>query len=184
MIRNILIILSLILTLTAAAQTDVTTFMNVPVNGTRTSMVRKLLKAGLKKAGKDLLLEDVDGKSFIVTLQTNGKEVCRVTMTPTRGTGDVFLAVQMYNTLIECYRRDCGYCEKEYNREALMADSLNWKRYIKQGMYYAEFFQAADPQMYVKRVSFRLTEKNGEYCIERRYDNIYKIPNNNQITIK
>lgn len=179
--RTILIALSLILTLTLSAQSNITTFMGIPVEGTRAAMTTQLLKNGLVKAGNDFLINNIEGRSFLVRIMTNKGKVYRISMVETKGTSDVHSILTKYENLIDEFRaNETLYCEYEYNKPVDPAHEPFWENFIHQGAYYAEFFQVSDPQLYSRRVAFRITDEFGDYRIERLYDNIYNLPEGEQ----
>lgn len=179
--RTIIAALTLVLSLTLSAQNNVTVFMGVPVDGTEASMIAHLMKNGATRKGENIVLNKIDGNPYIIRLKTNKGRLWRVSMIDSKGTKDVNRILSIYEAMIDAYRENTNqYCEYEYNKPVNPADSLNWENYIHQGAYYAEFFQIADPQLYSRRVAFRITDEFGDYRIEHMYDNIYNMPEGEQ----
>lgn len=175
--RTLSIIITLMLTLTLSAQDNITTFMGIPVDGTREVMTAKLLKNGVVKKDNNLIVKDIEGGTYFIQLKTHKGKVYRVSMVETKGTDDVNRIIGRFDSLVEEYRENTAlYCEFEYNHPVI-ADSIDTKeQYIKQGCFFAEFFQKADPQLYSKRIGIQITDRYGDYRIERLYDNVYNMP--------
>lgn len=174
--RILTIAMTLMLALYVQAQGSVTSFLGIPVDGSRATMVKELVKKGFVRKSNDRLDCVIEGVPYIVKIMTNKGRVCRISLIEKEGTEDVSLAVEKYNALIEWYRNSKDYTEYEYNDPIRSSDNLTYERYICEGWYYAEFFQVCDPQLYSKRVSFKLSDEYGDYRIVRCYDNIYNLP--------
>lgn len=175
--HTLTIIIILLLSLTAAAQGNITTFMGIPVDGTKDAMTQQLLKNGVKHKGNDLVASNIEGKTYLIRLETHKGKVYRVSMVETKGTEDVNRILARYEALIEEYRENTSmYCEYEYNPPVNYKHANDFEKYIHDGCYYAEFFQAADPQLYSRRMAFRITDEFGDYRIEWLYDNIFNMP--------
>lgn len=173
--------IAFLLTLTLSAQSNITTFMGIPVDGTKAAMTAYLLKNGAKRQGKDLIFNSIDGNPYIIRLMTNKGRVWRVSMVDGKGTKNVEQILGIYEEMIDSYRaNETQYCEYEYNKPVDPAHEQYWENFIHQGAYYAEFFQVSDPQLYSRRVAFRITDEFGDYRIERLYDNVYNLPEGEQ----
>lgn len=175
--QAIITTIAFLLTLTLSAQGRITTFLGIPVKGTESTMTKKLIKNGLTETRNGLLMTGRDGRTYLVQVVSNKGKVCRVSVIETEGTEDVNLAIAKYNALIEDYKNDTiGHAEYETNPIVRPANENAHRKFIQEGWYYAEFFQAAKPQRYKKRVAFRITDKYGDYRIEKYYDNLFNMP--------
>lgn len=175
--HSLTIVLSLLLTLTMSAQSNITTFMGIPVDGTKESMTMKLLKNGVEKRGRDLMIDDVLGTSYFIRLMTNKGKVYRISMTEAKGTEDMNTIINKFYSIVEEYKENTQlYCELEPNHPVMAENDEIKKQYIKDGCYLAEFFQQADPQLYSRRIGIQITDKYGDYRIERLYDNVHNMP--------
>lgn len=158
------------------AQKNITTFMGIPVNGTKSSVVAKLKSRGFVKDGHDCLKGEIENIPYLVRVMTDRGRVYRISVVEEKGTDDVSLAVARYNSLLDWFRKDSNYTEYEYNPYIYPSDNLKYEKKIADGWYYAEFFQKEEPQLYSRLVSFRITDEYGDYRIERCYENIYNSP--------
>lgn len=67
-------------TLCANAQKDVTKFLGIPVDGSKSEMIQKLKAKGFKPSSQDKnILEGIfNGRKVNVFINTNGNKVCRL----------------------------------------------------------------------------------------------------------
>lgn len=173
--RIFTIALLAMLTLTASAQ-NTTTFLGIAVEGSKAEMTKKLLENGAVRGKNGLEISGIDDVPYLIKIHTNRGKVYRLSLIESKGTEDVSLAIAKYNALLDWYKNSPDYAEYEYNRPADGSDNLKYENYVHQGVYYAEFFQQSDPQLYNRRVGFQITDAFGDYRIERMYDNIYNMP--------
>ena len=171
------ITLAFLLALSLQAKNPITTFLGIPVGGTKSEMISKLKEKGvLTEAGSEMRCS-ISGVPYIVKIMTDKNKVYRISLTEVAGTDDVCKAVAKYNELIEQFRNnDRKYTEYESNDLIHECDSPKYRHYIHEGWCYAEFFQVSDPQLYSKRVSFKISDEYGDFRIVRCYDNIYNMP--------
>ena len=57
-----------------------------------------------------------------------------------------------------------------------MKDKPFYEEMLKEGFFYAEFFQVSDPQLYSKLVNIRVAEIDSTYRIIICFDNIFNKP--------
>lgn len=175
--RLLAIALSSMLAASLSAQGNITSFLGIPVNGTKAEVTQKLIEQGAVKVKDGLLISGIDQMAFLIRIKTHKGKVYRISLIDTKGTKDVKTALDRYNSLIDSYRGNtCGYTEYEHNSFVIFNDEATAERHIHEGDYYAEFFQVADPQLYNRKVGFTITDEFGDYRIERIYDNIYNMP--------
>ena len=175
--RLLTIALSVILTASLSAQGNITSFLGIPVNGTKAEVTQRLIEQGAVKVKDGLQISGIDQMPFLVRIKTHKGKVYSISLVETKGTKDVKTAVARFNSLIDSYRENtCEYTEYEYNSFVVINDETSTERHIHEGDYYAEFFQVADPQLYNRKVGFTITDEFGDYRIERIYDNIYNMP--------
>lgn len=173
--RIIIITLTLVLALAMQAETTVT-FMGVPVKGRQESFKQQLLKKGCYTDKNNVLKGVVDGKLCTIIINTTEGKVANVTAIEDEPIADEYVAVARYNHLLDYYKNSPDYAEFEANTYPQAETPENIRKNIsEEWYYYAEFFQKAEPQRFTKRMSFRLTDKYGNYRIVRYYDNNFDI---------
>lgn len=171
------ITLTLMLAVSLQAQKSVTTFLGIPVEGTKSEMVNKLKENGVLTESGSGMSCTISGVPYIVKIMTNDNKVYRISLTEQVGTDDICKAIAKYNELIEQFRNnEKEFTEYESNDLIHECNSPKYRHYIHEGWCYAEFFQVCDPQLYSRKVSFKISDEYGDYRIVRCYDNIYNLP--------
>ena len=167
---------ALITSLALSAENGATSFMGIAVDGSVKVVKHDLTLKGFSpsKAGK--LQGIYDGVSYTIDVCTHKNKVYRIKLTETKGVTDIDTAIDRYNSFLEKYRNNPQYTEYEYNWPALMKDKPFYEEMLKEGFFYAEFFQVSDPQLYSKLVNIRVAEIDSTYRIIICFDNIFNKP--------
>lgn len=77
--KNILIVLLLVFSMSLYAQKDVTKFLGIPVDGSKSEMISKLKAKGFQSVPtSDDLVGEFNGANVIVSVVTNNNKVCRI----------------------------------------------------------------------------------------------------------
>lgn len=176
--RLLSISVALMLAISLQAQSNVTSFMGVPVNGSKTKVIQQLKSKGLVAGVGDIdMMGVVDGRICLVNILTHKSKAYRIMVIEKDATTDVNAIIKRYNNLIETYRNDSTMTEYEYNRAVTSRDMPFYEDYIHSGVYYAEFFQkSGEPELYDRRVSFEISDEFGGFRIVTCYDNIHNMP--------
>ncbi len=141
--RIFTILFSLMLTVTLLAQNDVTTFLGIPVDGTKTSFIQKLKAKGFvttSMSGTDLQGK-FNGKDVYVIVQTNNNKVCRVVVTEKDKTRDESDIRIRYNRLMDQFQANEKYVELIPNEEIDDDTDISYEMNVKNKRFQAEFYQ-------------------------------------------
>ncbi len=141
--RIFTILFSLMLTVTLLAQNDVTTFLGIPVDGTKTSFIQKLKAKGFvttSMSGTDLQGK-FNGKDVYVIVQTNNNKVCRVVVTEKDKTRDESNIRIRYNRLMDQFQANEKYVELIPNEEIDDDTDISYEMNVKNKRFQAEFYQ-------------------------------------------
>ncbi len=78
--RIIFLTLAIMATFTVCAQQDVTTFLGIPVDGTKAEMRKKLIEKGYtpSKSDSNVLEGEFNGEDVYISIQTNNNKVWRI----------------------------------------------------------------------------------------------------------
>ncbi len=177
--RILSIILSMLLALSVQAKKDVTTFMGVSVDGSRSKVITALKAAGCSSSDAQTLQCDFCGQKMTVEVRSSRKGVYQVVLTEKTGTENVDSAIVRYNSLIDWFRSNGEYTEYESNPYIYKTGNQNTiARYIHEKWYYAEFFQKpkGGEEVYDKPVSFYLTDDEGNYRLIVLFENRNNMP--------
>lgn len=130
------LVCAFILSITAFAQTDVTKFLGIPVDGSKTAMIEKLKAKGFtheRVSGEDVLTGEFNGRKSRIYVVTNNNKVCRIMVCDvnTMDEGDIRIR---FNTLCEQFKRNPKYVSFSdqsipKNEDISYEMSVNAKRY-------------------------------------------------------
>lgn len=154
----------------------VTSFLGIPVDGPKVKMVSLLKGKGFTRAGKDCMRGCIKKTPCMVNILTNKGRVYAVSVVEEDSLMDASAAIGKYNALIKYYKGSKNYTEYETNSYIRETDNLFFEERLAEDMYYAEFFQVCDPQLYDRLVSFRIMAGEGGYYIQRCYVNVHNAP--------
>lgn len=171
------IAIMMMLVLNMSAQQGITTFLGIPVDGSKTLFIQKVKAKGFEQDTKDNSLNGMfEGRPVTIKVFTDNGKVSRVMVIDSESTRDVMEIVDKYNGLIDTYRERPDLTEYESNPYIRDAEAAIHMRFIHEGFYYAEFFQRNDPELYSRLMSFKISDEKGEYRIITCFDNIYNLP--------
>lgn len=140
--KKIIFTILLMLPVVVLAQNDVTTFMGIPVDGSKMEFIGKLTKKGFQyNASKDILTGQFNGAQKEILIQTNNNKVCRVVVTDkeeTRSESDIIIK---YNKLIGQFQSNERYAEFPPNENIEEGTDINYEISVKNKRYQAQFYQ-------------------------------------------
>lgn len=183
--------------LTISAQTDVTTFLGIPVDGFKADMRKKLIEKGFtpKTVGENEFLEgEFNGHDVRVYIVTNNNKVYRIMLVDRNGTDEAQIKIRFNNL---CYQFEKN---ERYSSEDMTIpedEDISYEMSVHDKIYEAIFFQKsvlptglvlteddakAAARAYTeatlkKPVWFRIGETAGQYYIYMYYDNEYNKAN-------
>ena len=111
MYRKIIVAITLsLLSMVVFAQKDVTKFLGIPVDGTKTEMLNKIKAKGFVPSSldKDILEGEFNGKDVYVSVATNGNKVRRVMVKNQRGYSEYDARLQ-FNILCKQFMNNSRY---------------------------------------------------------------------------
>lgn len=191
------IVLMMFCALTISAQTDVTTFLGIPVDGFKADMRKKLIEKGFtpKTVGENEFLEgEFNGHDVRVYIVTNNNKVYRIMLVDRNGTDEAQIKIRFNNL---CYQFEKN---ERYSSEDMTIpedEDISYEMSVHDKIYEAIFFQKsvlptglvlteddakAAARAYTeatlkKPVWFRIGETAGQYYIYMYYDNEYNKAN-------
>ena len=91
------------------AQQDVTTFLGIPVDGTKPEMIKKLKGKGfVYSANSDFLKGEFNGEEVVIGVVTNNNRVWRIAVMDKRNRSEQQIKMR-YNQLCEHYSNNKRY---------------------------------------------------------------------------
>lgn len=135
-------------TLCANAQKDVTKFLGIPVDGSKTEMIRKLKAKGFKSSSQDKnILEGIfNGRKVNVFINTNGNKVCRLMVCDADLMDERSIQIR-FNTLCSQFSNNPKYVSLLDNELIPEDEDIAREIIIKNKRYDAIFFQKPEQML-------------------------------------
>lgn len=197
--KKLLLTISLLLsTLTINAQTEVTKFLGIPIDGTKPEMIRKLKAKGFTESplnqylGEDVLEGEFNGYDVTVYVGTNKNKVYRIMLLD-----NVYLSESQIKTRFNILVNQFENNENYYNSTDYTIpedEDISYEMLVNNKRYEALFYQYKKPtddeitedmslyeytslldnkraESLNRCVWFRIVQQGSRYCICMYYDN-------------
>lgn len=190
--KKILFILLLnILALTGNAQNnDITKFLGIPIDGTKTEMIQKLQSKGfiLKEKGTETehMEGEFNGQKVNLHLGTNNRKVYRIMAVDKTLRGETDIRIR-FNTLLRQFENNENYEASPINEYIDEDEDISYEILVHDKRYEAIFYQKSKEdkillkpnwdKLVMRSVWFMIAEYHGEYYIDMFYDNEYNRAN-------
>lgn len=125
-------------------QKDVTTFLGIPVDGSKSSFIQKLKTKGFINSTKSDMQGVFNGKDVYLNIQTNKSLVCRVIVSlknETRSESDIRI---QFNRLLNQFQENQKYVGLPTNKEIVEEDDISYEILVKNKRFDAYFYQKPD----------------------------------------
>lgn len=161
----------LMLSVALHAQKEVTKFLGIPVDGSKSSMIQKLKNKGfVYYPSADYLEGEFNGQQVDVFIATNNNKVCRIMVCDKNTYNEGQIKIR-YNTLCRQFANNQKYvpisAEELSDRE-----DISYEMTVNKKEYQAGYAQLpADDDLTKRLVWFRISERYGKYYIAIFYDN-------------
>lgn len=161
----------LMLSVALYAQKEVTKFLGIPVDGSKSSMIQKLKNKGfVYYPSADYLEGEFNGQQVDVFIATNNNKVYRI-MVCDKNTYDEGQIKIRYNTLCRQFANNQKYVPISAE-ELSEREDISYEMTINKKEYQAGYAQLpADDDLTKRLVWFTISKFNGEYYITMYYDN-------------
>lgn len=171
------IIVLLVASMTLFAQSDVTKFLGIPVDGSKPDMIRKLKEKGfVSSVYGDALEGEFNGQEVLVRIGTNNNKVYRIAVADKNLSNETNIRIR-FNILCDQFANNPKYNPYSGNVNDYIIpenEDISYEMSVKNKRYQANFYQIPDP---MKSVWFMINEFRGEYSIFMFYDNLYNQAN-------
>ena len=172
------------------AQKEVTKFLGIPVDGTKSAMIQKLKVKGFTyNATGDYLEGEFNGSQVNVFIVTNNNKVCRI-MVADKSTVDEGDIKIRFNNLCRQFERNKKYGKTPFGDHMISDDEdISYEITVHNKQYQAMYFQKPEAEgldedsdeykekeldcFVNKSVWFTIGELYGKYYIAMFYDNEY-----------
>ena len=131
-----------------SAQKDVTTFLGIPVDGTKSAMKQKLINKGFipsKIKGQDFLEGEFNGTKVHVYIVTNNNKVYRIMVADENTLDEANIKIR-FNKLVGQFERNERYSAPFEHENQRIPDSedISYEMTVHKKVYEAAFFQKPD----------------------------------------
>ena len=175
------IMFTLMLTVTLLAQNDVTTFLGIPVDGSKSEFIQKLKVKGFTMDYKlDMLTGKFNGRESYISISENNGKVWRVAVIDKTPKNETQIKID-FNHLTALFRQNGKYIGHDDNRMLDEDDHISYGVRIQHKQYQNVFYQKGISDNAIdtnKTVWFLLNEISyGQYVLVIMYDNKYNEAN-------
>ncbi|MDY5005870.1 MAG: hypothetical protein SPF12_05825 [Prevotella sp.] len=128
------------------AQTDVTKFLGIPVDGNKSDMMRKLKSKGFTQSpyNKGVLTGKFNGMDVDVYIATNNDKVCRIMVCDVNAMDEASIKVR-FNVLCEQFKNNSKYYSLSEEDPKLKEDeNISYEMTVNKKRYEAIFYQRPD----------------------------------------
>ena len=184
--RNLfVVIIALFVSTVSFAQNDVTTFLGIPVDGTKSAMIQKLKAKGFTyDATSDMLEGEFNGQLVNILIGTENNKVYRICLIDQHETTESQIKIR-FNTLCRQFEKNGKYLPMDDNQEIGESEDISYEMLVHKKEYQAAYYQVGSAgvksfydksleeieQLSDKVVWFRIAENYGKYIIVMYYDN-------------
>ena len=157
------------------AQRDVTKFLGIPVDGSKSEMISALKNKGFSSTygGEFDLIGEFNGQSVQLAIVTNGNKVYRVCLQDQVGQSEGDIKIR-FNRLCRQFLNNDKYEAFNKNCELSESEDISYEMTVHNKRFEAAFYQKPDAN---KLVWFMISQQMGRYYILMFYDNCYNESN-------
>lgn len=144
--KKFVLFLLLFVTCSLFAQEEVTKFLGIPVDGTKSEMIRKLKEKGFKesKYDTDVLTGEFNGVDVNIYVVTNKSKVYRIMVCDCNLQSETSI-VARFNKLYYQFYTNGKYMPTTFDRQNIPIDEdIRYEINVNQKRYEASFFQYAE----------------------------------------
>ena len=163
----------LMLSIALHAQHNVTKFLGIPVDGTKTSMIQKLKNKGFTYDVKnDVLSGEFNGGKVNIFIVTYKNKVWRICVHNQHTCDEAQIKIK-YNVLCQQFNNNAKYISLESN-EIPENEDISYQMSVNSKEYQSSYYQLPKDEELTKRlVWFTIYENYSKYNICIFYDNEY-----------
>lgn len=173
-------IMQLMFTVAIMAQHDVTKFLGIPVDGSRSEMIQKLEAKGYKyDKVSDLLTGEFNGRDVFIQVQTNNNKVWKIVVGDTESSDVINIKIR-FNNLCQQFELNTRYESGSSNQLIPDKEDIGFEMTVHKKRYEAGFFQKGGDGNadFSRSVWFMINNPiYNKYSILLFYENGYNMPN-------
>lgn len=175
----------LIMSVGMYAQKDVTKFLGIPVDGTKSAMIQKLKEKGFTyNSALDYLEGEFNGQNVYILVVTNNNKVYRIMVQDATASNEGDIKIR-FNNLCYQFEKNKKYISASSSDQTLSEnEDISYEILVHNKRYEASYRQIAErtegesaenamERTFMKSVWFMIHKNYGEYRIIMYYDNKY-----------
>lgn len=138
--------IALMLSVATFAQKNVTQFLGIPIDGTKSAMIQKLKAKGFTyNASDDVLSGQFNGRSVNLHVVTNNNKVYRIMVADAVGTSEGEIKIR-FNTLCSQFSKNDKYVPQNVFGEYELSDDedISYEMSVHDKRYQAAYYQIAE----------------------------------------
>ena len=147
--RIIILGLAMMIAIVASAQKNVTQFLGIPVDGTKTAMIQKLKDKGFTYNAKYECLEgEFNGRNVVLAIATNNNKVWRIMIKDASPSTETNIKIR-YNTLCRQFEKNSKYIPQDFEGKYEISDDvdLSYEIMVNKKRYEAAYYQVIEKDM-------------------------------------
>lgn len=164
------------------AQKDVTKFLGIPVDGTKSAMIQKLKSKGFTyNQQKDCLEGEFNGREVKIYVVTNNNKVYRIMVKDAYGEDESSIKIR-FNTLCKQFENNSKYLPATFEESQIIGEDekISYEMLVHKKRYQASFCQtsketidtAAFTDYFYSKVSELYTEEELSHLTEEQEETI------------
>lgn len=172
-----LILILLVVSFVASAQ-EATTFLGIPIDGSKSEMISKLKAKGYKQSttDRDALEGEFNGEDVLIYVQTNNNKVYRIAVLDASSRDEGQIKIR-YNNLCTQFQNNARYsiADPEVTDYRLSdSEDISYEMSVHNKQYQAAYIQRPnDPASYNRLVWFTIGKSGyGKYTVAIFYENL------------
>lgn len=137
--------LSLLLSVALHAQSDVTRFLGIPVDGPKDEMIRQLKAKGFRSTSydSDFLEGEFNGAKVNVYVATNKNKVCRIMVCDANSVDETSIRIR-FNTLCRQFKNNPRYFSLNDDQTLSDDEDISYEISVHNKRYEAVFYQQSN----------------------------------------
>jgi len=153
-------IISIAISVCAYAQKDVTKFLGIPVDGTKSEIIEKLKAKGFIHYPElsDLMSGTFNGREVYLSITTNGDKVHQILVIDAMQVDEGSI-INLFNNLCQQFENNPNYLPDPENKRIPDDENIRFEIRINHKFYQATFFQnAASDPTFLERMSSMISD--------------------------
>ncbi|MBR6445367.1 MAG: hypothetical protein IKS94_02890 [Prevotella sp.] len=135
----------LFVSMTATAQKDVTKFLGIPVDGTKSSMIQKLKTKGFRYNDRlDYLTGEFNGRDVRISVVTNNNKVWRIVIEDEVSSNETDIRIR-FNNLCRQFEKNEKYVPASFSDCTISSsEDISYEIMVNNKRYEAAYYQMTD----------------------------------------